>query len=105
MARRTLLGNDSHVFGRARLTCHSALAPDWTRLAVSTATRTCMRFQTVIDLHYIQRKIALGRWCKGTQRLATFSHGPKMQVRRLPAPPRGWTADLYAVLLPAGSRL
>src|SRR5690349_4860889 len=27
MARRALLGNDSHVFGRARLTCHSSLAP------------------------------------------------------------------------------
>ena len=32
-----------------------------------------MRFQAVIDLHYIQRKIVLGRWCKGTQRLATFA--------------------------------
>ena len=37
MARGALLGNDSHVFGRARLTCHSSLVPGLNRLAVRPA--------------------------------------------------------------------
>jgi hypothetical protein len=113
MARRALLGNAFLLLARTDLRLHGSLKPDWARSAVSrllhqsapsdknrvrrsiakraigtSRARVGSVLQTVIDLHYIPRKIALGRWCKGTHRLATFRMRPKTQVRRLPAPPR-----------------